>query len=361
MRKFCPVYVWVVLFSLIFVQASKASPCPFADCELQVIPSKKIYACLKYEIDSPAHFIASQWIVYSPYPPVLTGQKETAARLTAQGLPAQANFVRELSPLHRAVMQLSTPAPADAHSNLSVVGEYWATLYSRKLVKRTNAGAKRSEFVLSPEEKKQLLRESETLNFNSSEFQTWLERYQLRRQAGESDMDFAWRTFETIRALYEYHWESQMDRHLSVLCKRTGTDCGGLSYLFVGTLRANGVPARALIGRWAQSSDRVEDGSTYGKCHVKSEFFAPGIGFVPVEMSQAVSNKYRNASAYFGNDDGCFLTFHEDPDLIFDSLAFGPKNIRSVQDIVYWVVGLGNFQKPRRHLTWEVVTEMLKN
>jgi hypothetical protein len=68
-----------------------------------------------------------------------------------------------------------------------------------------------------------------------------------------------------------------------------------------------------------------------GQCHVKSEFYATNIGWIPVEMSAATEDKLSNPARYFGVDAGNFLTLHVDPDLVIDSLWFGVRR-RSVTD-----------------------------
>src|SRR5207244_13017163 len=101
-----------------------------------------------------------------------------------------------------------------------------------------------------------------------------------------------------------------LDGRASPVCRAGTTDCGGLSVLFVTILRGNDIPARTLVGRWAQSSkakDIVGD-SPYYQTHVKAEFFAEGIGWVPADPASALSEKQGDRMRCLGRDPGNFLT-----------------------------------------------------
>ena len=58
--------------------------------------------------------------------------------------------------------------------------------------------------------------------------------------------------------------------------------------------------------RWGVTSS----GSDTGQCHVKSEFYAAGIGWVPCEASGAISSHYTCPDYFFGYDDGWHLAMH---------------------------------------------------
>ena len=56
-----------------------------------------------------------------------------------------------------------------------------------------------------------------------------------------------------MRSHFSYEFVPGRDLHATYVCKDGQSDCGGLSCAMVAVLRANGVPARLLQGRWAQS------------------------------------------------------------------------------------------------------------
>jgi transglutaminase-like putative cysteine protease len=73
------------------------------------------------------------------------------------------------------------------------------------------------------------------------------------------------------------------------------------------------VPARQLAGHNAISGKRGTSASDL-QYHVRAEFFADGVGWVPVDVAFGVVA----SDAHFGNDAGDHLRLHVDPDLVFD-------------------------------------------
>ena len=136
-----------------------------------------------------------------------------------------------------------------------------------------------------------------------------------------------------------------------------GTDCGGLSALFVSVMRASDIPARMLVGRWAESGkegDKV-GGVTYYQEHVKAEFHADGVGWIPVDMASAVSyDQSKEGLRYFGQDEGDFLVLHIDADLRIDMRLFGRQDVGWLQGAALWVKGAGKFDDEKLSETWKV-------
>jgi hypothetical protein len=147
-----------------------------------------------------------------------------------------------------------------------------------------------------------------------------------------------------------------MDRQASAVCRAGKADCGGLSVLFVTILRGNNIPARTLIGRWAQSSkakDTVGD-LPYYQTHVKAEFYAEEIGWVPADLATALYDKKGDGLSCFGHDPGDFLTQHVDEHLRLDSFHFGKQDMEFLQGPAYWVTGRGNIEPTHTEEKWEV-------
>jgi hypothetical protein len=119
--------------------------------------------------------------------------------------------------------------------------------------------------------------------------------------------------------------------------------------LFVAALRANEVPARTLWGRWAKPQE-----GDYGQWHVKAEFFAEGIGWVPVEMAGALAWSGVDLDDLFGRDEGDFITLHIDTDLLVETHRFGKQPIGWRQGVLYWVSGLGELSDFRESEHWNV-------
>jgi transglutaminase-like putative cysteine protease len=260
-------------------------------------------------------------------------------------------YKSELSPEKRLLMLtrvFAIQSPQYRELNLKTV--YMLNLYTKSLVE----GPAKPEPDLSSDDSSRYLAGTKTLDIKSPAFQQWLSQYKLRRYMNESDLEFAWRAYLEIRRQGSYFFDPKQDRRISMTCTDAKTDCGGLSSLFAGTMRANLIPARLLVGRWLKE-DGKSDGESpgLGQVHVKSEFFAHGIGWVPVDMSLAVSEKTADPLKFFGKFDGNFVTLHIDPDLVLDSIYFGTSEIPWMQSPLYWVTGGGNLDGVKTETTWQ--------
>jgi len=84
-------------------------------------------------------------------------------------------------------------------------------------------------------------------------------------------------------------------------------------------MRANRIPARCLAGRFADSESAIPAriGGAPGQMHVRAEFFAKGVGWVPVDPSGGVQHDKRTHSlTWFGHDAGDLIVFHIDPGFV---------------------------------------------
>jgi transglutaminase-like putative cysteine protease len=125
-------------------------------------------------------------------------------------------------------------------------------------------------------------------------------------------------------------------------------------------LRAHAIPARALTGRWALSAERGPGKEAYDQQHVKAEFFAKGVGWVPVDPALAVVyDKTPDGLRYFGNDEGDFVTMHLDNAMVLDTVYFGRKTVDWLQAPAYWVSGEGSFDGLVTKEKWQVRAEPL--
>ena len=77
--------------------------------------------------------------------------------------------------------------------------------------------------------------------------------------------------------------------------------------------------------------------------HVRAEFYAAGVGWVPVDP----------AHKKFGTDDGNFLTFHVDPDLEVP-WPTGRQSVMLAQSVVYWTQGGGSLTGTTIEQDWQV-------
>jgi transglutaminase-like putative cysteine protease len=314
-------------------------------------PVQSIEAELTYSQQNPS-FKAKEWVLFVAQPPELPSQTKVSISVE----PAErAKVVKDASVLRRPVVMLTIPAGEKFRQSFQVKAKYQATLLERHL-KPVGPGDKVSPAEpLTAAEEKAALAASATADYEAADFQRWLDDKKLRRGKEESDFSLARRVFQAIARSYAYSYDPSQDRRVSKLCSAKGTDCGGMSVLFVAALRSNRVPARVLSGRWAESAkagDKV-GGLAYYQTHIKAEFFAKGIGWVPVDpASAALSDK--EGLRHFGHDAGNFLTMHVDPDLLVNTVHFGQKTVPWLQGVSYWVAGAGSTEGGVTKTDWQV-------
>lgn len=327
------------------LNAVKAQSFPYKKFGIQSTQSQKVNALMGIDVEAP-EASALDWLICFPCPPELPGQ-----RLTRYGTESgRYSKVQELSKFKRDIfcVRHAVQNKTDA-TKLSARFYYQLVLTARQL-----CSAPLQVPMLSAHDRLRYLAESTSFDFNNAVFRNWLRVRKLKKEPSERDIDFAWRLYLTIRRDYHYMYDMNQQRVASYLCSVDKTDCGGLSFLFVSALRANGIPARALIGHWlkpgAGPNSKEND---YGKVHVISEFYANGAGWIPVDLSLAVSNKSDNPLSNFGNCDSNFVTMHIDPDLVIDSLWFGEQNVPILQNPVYWVTGRGTTNGANVKMYWQ--------
>jgi len=343
----------VALFSTLLLSILAQIQAPARDgYVLESSDARRIQAVLTLTIQSE-NLNANEWVVFAAQAPTLPGQVKVKSKMQ----PAAAT-VNELSSQHRPVLMARVPARTrDLAHGISVQVTYEATLRSRRLRRLQEGEEAPAVPKLSDRERSAALTDGGDIDFKAKPFRDWLESKALHRATGESEMDFALRVFREIQSSARYKYRPSMDRRASVVCKDGGSDCGGLSALFVAALRANGIPARILIGRWATSARPGQSigGVAYYQTHAKAEFYASGVGWVPVDVSQAVRVGARRAPLqHFGKDEGDFITLQVDPNLEVDTVFFGRKPLHNLQGPAYWVKGQGSAARFKTAEDWRV-------
>jgi hypothetical protein len=317
---------------------------------IEVAPVQRVEATLTVEIRTP-NLSAEEWEVFVAKLPELPCQAKVLSKLEPHG-----KEIKEESPLHRPLLTARIKGETkEFKKGMKVQIKHEALLKSRRLVSSTGAGETPAIRGLTKEERQSALGESAQYDFHAMPFQDWLDAQSLRRRQGEDPVAFGRRVFEVITENYAYIYKSEMDREASKVCRSEGSDCGGLSIVFVSALRANSIPARILVGRWAQSAEKGEKlgGLAYLQTHVKAEFYADHVGWVPADVSLGVKQK-TDKLRFFGQDEGNFLVFHVDPDLAFTTNHFGKKTEPFLQGVNYWVTGSGSLANLTTHEDWEV-------
>jgi hypothetical protein len=321
---------------------------------LETADTKRVEAVITAKIRCP-NLKAEEWIAFLPALPELPGQVRVKGRVEPKG-----TVVKEQSAEKRGVFLVRVRADNPTlKQELSLKGVYETTLRSRVLRPLRNGERKPKVADLTPADRKLYLAAAGDIDFNQPDFKNWMTAQRISRDAKTHDVDVAREIFLAIRAKCKYEFKDKMDRRASAVCVSEKSDCGGLSHLFVAACRAQGIPARVLFGRWAKSVDSKEtlDGKTYFQWHVKSEFFAAGVGWVPVDMAAGVSSHPTATGLdYFGVDKADFITFHVDPNLELDTIHFGKPSVLCLQSPLFWVSGGGSTEPTTVNEDWKVKT-----
>ena len=316
---------------------------------LKVVEKDRIEAVLTYKIEIPKLQV-QEWIIYAAQAPELPGQVQVHTTLEPEG---KASF--ELSPEHRP-MTLARLSGKGREKEVTIHVKYQATLRSRDLMPLKRGKAPITVAPLSDQTRQMLVKTDGDFDWKAEPVQKWVREHDVMRRPGESEVDFARRVFVAIKRSFNYEFKSGMDRHASAVCRAGKTDCGGLSVLFATILRGHDIPARTLVGRWAQSSKAKETVGdlAYYQTHVKAEFYADGIGWVPADLASALHDKQGDGLSCFGHDPGNFLTLHVDQHLRLDSIHFGKHDIEFMQSPAYWVTGQGSIEPIHSQEKWDV-------
>jgi hypothetical protein len=307
---------------------------------LIVSPARRIEATETCTVRGPK-LNTSMWYFMAPRPPKLTGQCQVHASI-APGITWDRN---ELSAHRRPIIEARIPVKDwKLRNEVTVKVKYQAALMSRKLVPAPKGTKPQPGTRLSEVERKLFLASVSLMDHGSNPARKWLREHRLHLGDKEDQVAFARRVFDHVRKSYTYKYLAEQDRRVSALCTQKATDCGGQAVLFVSALRANGIPARVLVGRMAESAKK--DGRlNHLRHHVRAEFHAEGIGWVPVDLSEGL----------FGHDPGDFLVLHVDYDLIFDVGVLGKKTVLLVQQVVSWSTGTGSYEGSSTTHDWHVL------
>jgi transglutaminase-like putative cysteine protease len=303
-----------------------------------------------FSVDAPQMQV-TQWTVYLAQAPEMHRQTKVSTTVSPAG-----TRYEDLGMRHRPLVRITLPVESGSRRHqLDVTVVYRATLHARELVDRDVDKSYLAPTILADHEREFSLAATELMNFTESRFQLWLDEHKLRRRPGEDTVDFAERVFRHLCQTMKYEYKLEMDRHASYVGRVGYSDCGGMSILFVATMRANGIPARVLAGRWNKSSkpnQHVGDVAYYEQ-HVKAEFYTADVGWVPVDVSSGVlHDREHDGLRFFGRDRGDFLVLHVDPEIQVDTPHFGRKTFPWLQGFHYYVRGEGNLTDVKVLESW---------
>jgi hypothetical protein len=315
-----------------------------------------VHAVLSYRVHCD-RVTASEWILFFPVPPELPSQSQVRISMKPN-----AETIEAAGPSPRPLLRIRVPAEnAQNQHDLSIEVTINARLNSRRLIPVAPGRPHSRADGLPADERELYLKDRGNLNIKDPGFVKWMAEQKLIKKKAESDLDFARRVFVLIRKGFTYEYAETMDRRTSAVCRLGKSDCGGLSHLFIGILRANQVPARCLYGRWAESSKPGAklSGISYHQIHAKSEFFAEGIGWVPVDPATGIGDKSVEAMQFFGSDPGNFVTLHVEDGFEVDTIHFGKNSLDYMQTPKWWVSGSGKLENVEITESWQVTSMKL--
>lgn len=270
------------------------------------------------------NFPAAEWMISFPVASDLPRQTGAKTALTPNG-----ELLKESSPAQRPFLSLRVrPVDGITEQSLSLAVRYEATLLARKMVSVRGDSTGSPPSPLGTREKGIYSASTPTLDFRSEPFQAWLENHNLRRGESEDEVDFGRRVFSTM--LQTFHYKDGVPINAaSKVCNLAELDCDTLSVVFVSAMRANQVSARVLFAWPAKTIRAGPKGIISG--HAQAEFFASGVGWVPVDVARALTARSagRDPARHFGEDDGTHLVAQVDPDYILKS-PVGPMRVNSM-------------------------------
>ena len=122
-------------------------------------------------------------------------------------------------------------------------------------------------------------------------------------------------------------------------------ECGDYSALFIAFCRAKGIPARAVVGYWAETGN--------DQTHVWAEFYLQEIGWIPVDATIGQQRPAERAY-YFGNMDNQRIILSKGFNIPL--VPRGPDgNIAPLlQNPYWWFWGKGDGNKMQMSSKWVV-------
>lgn len=258
-----------------------------------------------------------KWVLNLPEPPMTGSQEIHKAELIVNGKPSTWSREKDRSTLARNFRSTVVGRNKGVDGSVTVTAKYTATMYERRLV----AGRSSAPIpTLTASEVRVLTAATPTCDYRDAAVQDWIGKQGLMKERNESELQFAFRVFRAIQKLFRYEAPNESYVFRCSRCvQRSRADCGASNLLFCGVLRNSGIPARVYCGRWAVESDP-------GVSHSLGEFFARGVGWVPVDATAPLSDD-RNADSRFGRDSGRYFATSQGTDWQIDLPAYGVQQL----------------------------------
>jgi transglutaminase-like putative cysteine protease len=225
--------------------------------------------------------------------------------------------------------------------------------FARRLLSRDPGTPESDVAPLGEKERVLALQPTEIFDYPSPAFVGWMDSRRLTRGEAEGEVDYARRVFLEIVTTYTFEFGTEETLAASALCEEKESACSGLCVLFVAVLRSQGIPARVLAGLNAKTNPpQPRSGRAR---HAKAEFFAQGVGWVPLDPAAAIRyDKTPERRRFFGNDRGDMITVHLDTEITFQVFEGQRRTRRFLVNPYFRAAGKGNHQDMTHEDSWTV-------
>lgn len=357
--KYLPTIFAGLLSVFSFADAIAQSPTFIGRAEsgysIAIRPTVKVRATLSRDAVFP-QMAVQKYSLTVAVPPTHAGQEliDFSIDDKAERFNDRSSQSRPLAQKYESILRPKSPTRIGCKVSMTL------QLHERQLVKksrRLHRDITLDEVSISNDASELFRLADGSFDYESNAFQTWKRDNRLIATASQTEIDYAREVFDKIVSSYRYQYDFKQKRVASALCQTTGTDCGGVSILFVTTLRSEGIPARTLVGHYAESLSKSERGreEPEGKRHVIAEFFASGVGWVPVDIASAMlSPTPVLQQKHFGGQTRPFITMHFDHQVQFETHVWEEKIENFLQFPRLWFRGIGPFKDRKISDQWNV-------
>lgn len=290
-------------------------------------------------------------VFYLPIPPDTGAQHIENFNSSLKG----AIETDDASPPHRLLTANLRHEPDDERRvryEIAMTGHF----QTRQLV----AGPPNAHTVIVPPGPGEFLASTESINWDSDVFQSWLDSSGLRRAGNETPLHFGERVYAFFKAHGRYSYPPETAWNAAAACRHLHTDCGGFSLVYTAACRANNIPARLLVGQCfkaRQSGDGSVELTGERQAHVIAEFFDPQIGWIPEDISATFLHVPGYADLnFFGRDPGYFFAWHVDTDYHFNTPRKPDAHVQWMQNPSPWFSEEADEANDTVSHHWEVET-----
>lgn len=271
-------------------------------------PLDRLEITLTQRVQRPGEPI-DRWTAIVPVPPTLGGQQVRKAEVYIPGFPdVRPRRLMDAGPVPQPYFQADWAASGRDREDIRAQLIVDVVIFERSLRKKASGevpfplgAARRAYLAATPE-----------IPHEDAGFRQALREAVMMRGENERDLKFAYRVLELLMDEWILEWDATANDAPTVFREKSGSSLG-MANLYMAILRANNIPARALVGRLIDK--QPETSLPYAPFltarttfHATIEFYAEGVGWVPVDVGIAMAGT--DVNEYFGRTHGYHLVLH---------------------------------------------------